>query len=130
MASMARLSLLIVLCLVGVSGVLAVECVTPREWQPKLTGTPRDLNGDFIDDSIDSTPPGTLVDITLDLNRCAERPCGAGRDGAPRRHRLLLRVTRRGNDAGLLEWWQSDRQPGQDARRVSLERPLRTISLG
>jgi serine protease AprX len=47
-----------------------VECFTPRAWQPKLTNTPRDLNHNFIEDSLEGRS-GT-VDVVLDLNDCAD----------------------------------------------------------
>ena len=48
----------------------AHECLTPREWQPRLRNTPYDRNGNFIHDTLDELPPSDEVRIVVDLNRC------------------------------------------------------------
>ncbi len=48
----------------------AFDCKTPREWHGKLKSTPLDTDGNFLDDAIDNLPPGEVVDVVVDLNRC------------------------------------------------------------
>jgi serine protease AprX len=48
----------------------AFDCKTPREWHGKLKSTPLDADGNFLDDAIDNLPPGEVVDVVVDLNRC------------------------------------------------------------
>jgi len=50
----------------------AVECFTPARWQPKLMQTVMDENGNFLHDSLDALDPRYIVDVVVDLNRCAD----------------------------------------------------------
>jgi subtilisin family serine protease len=65
-------SLLLLLWALGALPAFAIECATPREWRPRLTGTPLDVDGNFIADSLDGLPPGAAANVILDLNRCPE----------------------------------------------------------
>src|SRR2546422_693247 len=50
----------------------ATECVTPRDWQPKLASSPLDANTNYIADSIDAMAPGSTASAILSLNRCPD----------------------------------------------------------
>ena len=67
-----RIVLLAALAAFATVDVGAIECFTPDRWQPKLTGTPFDGDGNFVEDTIDELPPTDIIDVILALNRCPE----------------------------------------------------------
>lgn len=48
----------------------AVECFTPRSWQPRLTATPLDLDGNQVDDVLQGLDPTSSVAVLVLLDRC------------------------------------------------------------
>jgi len=63
-----------ILCLAisicGVCTAQAIDCFTPRAWQPKLASTPLDTNVNYIADTVDAVAAGTTINAVISLNRC------------------------------------------------------------
>lgn len=50
----------------------AQECYTPLEWIPKNHVWNMDRNKNFVDDEIDAMPAGSIINVLICLNACAE----------------------------------------------------------
>lgn len=72
--AISRLLAMLSVCLLVLApaALHAREAVTPLEWTLEHTDAPGDLDGNLVADTIDALAPGTLVDASVELNRCAK----------------------------------------------------------